>query len=116
MELKTIDNLVAVKPKAVIGGGTGNTPSNSGGGNDGEIQKNNPFGDNLNDFKPETFRILMWFLLLIVFMTFGGLVGAYVVLATNKAAEWQPFNLPFQIYLSTALIIASTITYEISNR
>jgi cytochrome c oxidase subunit III len=58
----------------------------------------------------------MWFLLLIVFMTFGGLIGAYVVLATNKAAGWQPFNLPFQIYISTALILASTITYEVSNR
>ncbi len=116
LNVTVIDDLATIKPKTVIGGGGGNKPSNNGGGNDGDIQKNNPFGDNLNDFKPETFRILMWFLLLIVFMTFGGLVGAYVVLATNKAAEWQPFNLPIQIYISTALIIASTITYEVSNR
>jgi cytochrome c oxidase subunit III len=117
-EIKTINDLKKVTKRDVsIGGGGNNDDSkNSGDGNDGETQKNNPFGDNLNDFKPETSRILMWFLLLIVFMTFGGLIGAYIVLATNKAMEWQPFQLPIQIWVSTALIIAGTITYEVSNR
>ncbi len=113
--VKVNDLPTITKQPRIVGGGNGGDSKNDG-GNDGEFQKNNPFGDNLNDFKPETFRILTWFLLLIVFMTFGGLIGAYVVLATNKAMEWQPFSLPYQIWVSTALIIASTIAYEFSNR
>jgi cytochrome c oxidase subunit III len=114
--VKTNKLSATAKRREIVGvGGNGNKSDNNG-GNDGEIQKNNPFGDNLSDFKPEKFRILTWFLLLIVFMTFGGLIGAYVVLATNKAAEWNPFDLPLQIWISTILIIAGSAVYEISNR
>jgi cytochrome c oxidase subunit 3 len=102
------------RSRRIIGGG--GTSNNKGGGSRGDDRKNNPFGDMLEEFNPNKFRIIMWFLLLIVFMTFGGLIGAYVVLATNKAIEWQPFKLPIQIWVSTALIVASTIVYEISYR
>ncbi len=47
-------------------------------------------------------------------MTFGGMIGAYIVISTNRAAEWQPFNLPFQVWLSTALIAASSVTYHLA--
>lgn len=57
-------------------------------------------------------RILVWFLLLVVLMTFGGLIAAYVVIATNDALEWRPFDLPFQVWISTAFIIASSVTYH----
>jgi cytochrome c oxidase subunit III len=116
MKVAGIEQLTTIAKKpTIIGGGSGDNSANDG-GNGGDIQKNNPFGDNLNEFKPEKFRILTWFLLLIVFMTFGGLIGAYLVLSANKALEWKPFDLPYQIWISTALIIASTICYEISNR
>jgi cytochrome c oxidase subunit 3 len=49
-------------------------------------------------------------------MTFGGLIAAYVVIQANKVAEWRPFDLPIQVWISTALIIASSITYEIAKR
>jgi cytochrome c oxidase subunit III len=114
--LKINEVKTPVKRPVVIGGGSGNDSKNNEGGNDEEIQKNNPFGDNLSDFKPEKFRILTWFLLLIVFMTFGGLIGTYIVLATNKAAEWQPFALPLQIWISTLLILAGSAVYEIAHR
>jgi cytochrome c oxidase subunit III len=94
----------------------GGTSGSSGGDNRGDFRKDNPFGDHIEGFNPDKFRILMWFLLLIVFMTFGGLIAAYIVLATNKAMEWHPFNLPFQVWVSTAIIIISSITYELSNR
>ena len=58
----------------------------------------------------------MWFLLHVVLMTFGGLISAYVVIATNGVLEWQPFNLPYQVYVSTALILVSSLTYHISNK
>jgi cytochrome c oxidase subunit III len=58
----------------------------------------------------------MGLILLMVLMTFGGLIGAYVVLATNKSLEWKPFNLPFQVWISTALIIVSSIDYELAKK
>jgi hypothetical protein len=49
MKVTVIENLPTItKQPIIIGGGSGNNPSNNGGGNDGEIQKNNPFGDNSN--------------------------------------------------------------------
>lgn len=47
-------------------------------------------------------------------MTFGGMIGAYVVISTNGAAEWRPFALPFQVWVSTALIIASSVSYHLA--
>lgn len=56
-------------------------------------------------------RILTWFVLLVVLMTFGGVFAAYVVLATNRSVEWSPFNLPFQVWVSTAILLAGSICY-----
>lgn len=90
---------------------------NGGGGNGGNNYppQNHDFGQNQEQFQPDKFRILMWFLLLVVLMTFGGLISAYVVIATNGVAEWKPFNLPYQIWISTFLILASSFTYQIFN-
>src|SRR6185369_4674156 len=57
-------------------------------------------------------RIFTWFLLLVVMMTFGGLCAAYIVTATNRAVEWNPFELPIQVWISTALIIISSFVYH----
>ena len=45
-------------------------------------------------------------------MTFGGLCAAYIVTATNKAVEWNPFDLPIQVWISTALILISSFVYH----
>lgn len=57
-------------------------------------------------------RILTLFLLLVVLMTFGGLIGAYIVISTNNVLEWRPFELPLPVWISTALIIVSSFTYH----
>ena len=49
-------------------------------------------------------------------MTFGGLIAAYIVIATNNVAEWKPFDLPIQVWISTAIIVASSFTYEFGKR
>lgn len=67
-----------------------------------------------NDFTPSRPRILTAFLILVVVMTFGGLLAAYIVLATNRAIEWQPFSLPIPVFLSTAIILASSVTYHLA--
>lgn len=100
--------------------GSGSKGGNNGGGGGGG---GNDGGDNFpnKDFleQPETqtpnkYRITMVFLLLVVLMTFGGLIGAYIVISTNGVLEWKPFNLPPQVWISTFLIVASSATYKIS--
>jgi cytochrome c oxidase subunit III len=96
------------------GGGGGNNGGNNGGG--GNNPNNQNFDQAENQFKPDKLRIVMWFLLLVVVMTFSALIGTYIVLSTNGVAEWQPFNLPVQVWVSTVLILVSSFTYHISNR
>lgn len=101
------------------GGGGGGGGDNNGGENDGG-GSNNPNNQNLDQFqeqfKPDKLRIIMWFLLLVVTMTFGGLIATYIVISTNGVAEWQPFKLPIQIWVSTILLLISSVSYQISNQ
>lgn len=103
-------SLSAGGSSSVKGGNGGNRGGGSGGGS-----SRNEFSepDTINRDKS---RIISWFLLLVVLMTFGGLIGAYVVIATNRAIEWAPFNLPIQVWISTAIILASSVTYELFAR
>src|SRR5215216_1052457 len=68
-------------------GGDGN---NGGGGGSNGPRHDETAHDDINRDKS---RVISWFLLLVVLMTFGGLIGAYIVIATNGAIEWKPFNL-----------------------
>ena len=81
----------------------------NGGGENGGGGPQPPENDQQNIDKA---KIVAWFVLLIVLMTFGGLVGAYVVVATNSAIEWKPFPLPSQVWVSTAVILISSGFYE----
>jgi cytochrome c oxidase subunit III len=89
------------------GGGGDNNGGGGGGGSDQSFQE-------IEEFRPNKLRIAMWFILLVILMTFGGLMSAYIVLSTNNPLEWKPFNLPIQVWISTALIIASSVTYKIA--
>lgn len=92
----------------------GNGGGGGGGGNDG------PGGDDrfhrLDEEEPQTNndkpKVVAWFVLLVVLMTFGGLIGAYVVVATNQTLEWKPFSLPIQLWVSTGLILLGSVTYH----
>jgi cytochrome c oxidase subunit 3 len=93
---------------------SGSNSTNGGGGNDGG-GGDGPDGEPPNikqRFNSEKLRILTFFLLLAIMMTFGGLIAAYVVIATNRVAEWQPFNLPVQVWISTGIILLSSFTYH----
>jgi cytochrome c oxidase subunit III len=89
------------------GDGQRNGGDNGGGNDDHSDFYNSPSNTNIA-------RIFTMFLLLVVLMTFGGLCGAYIVLATNGALEWRPFNLPVQVWISTAIILVSSFTYHFS--
>jgi cytochrome c oxidase subunit 3 len=95
------------------GGGGGSRKNRGGDGSDG------PGDDEFDDrdtFTAKKSKILAWFVMLVVLMTFGGLLAAYVVISTNKVQEWRPFDLPFQVWISTLIIIASSFTYYIGER
>ena len=90
--------------------GNGGGGKNPGGGGSDKPDENTPFES--EQFIPNKSRILTAFLLLVVMMTFGGLMAAYIVIATNNVAEWRPFDLPVQVWISTALIFISSLVYH----
>ncbi len=91
------------------GGSQGRGRGPGGGGGD------RPDRDELDAdrFVPGKSRIFTGFLLVVVLMTFGGLSAAYIVIQTNKVAEWRPFDLPIQVWISTVLIVLSSIAYQL---
>lgn len=98
------------RPGGGKSGGGGNEGPSGGGGTPRSYDTE---PDGINRDKS---RVISWFVLLVVLMTFGGLIGAYVVIATNGAVEWAPFNLPIQVWISTFIILASSVTYELFRR
>jgi len=97
---------------SIVGSGSAN---GGGGGNNGGGGGGDSGGDQPNvrqRFNPQKLRILTFFLMLAIMMTFGGLIAAYVVIATNNVAEWKPFNLPVQVWISTGIILISSVTYH----
>lgn len=101
-----------------FGSNGGNRNSGGGGGNNGG-DNNNPNHDSFEEaetYPSNKFRITMWFMLMVVIMTFSGLIGAYIVISTNGVLEWKPFNLPIQVWISTNLILASSITYTVAQK
>ncbi|MGD9560959.1 MAG: heme-copper oxidase subunit III [Pyrinomonadaceae bacterium] len=91
------------------GGGMG------GDGPDGDLPDLS-FNDSASHAPADKSKYIAWFLLMAVGMTFAGLLGAYLMIATNRAAEWRPFDLPIQIWISTAIILASSVTYSFAKR
>lgn len=94
--------------------GSGASGSGHNGGHNGG-DGGNPPPENTRDNSDKA-KIVTWFVLLVVLMTFGGLIGAYVVVAANGALAWKPFALPPQIWVSTGVILLSSIAYEFSRK
>ena len=100
-----------------MGGGISGGGRGGNGGNGGDGGGDGPRFDDLDAVdsgSPDKAKYVTWFLLLVVLMTFGGMIGAYIVLATNGAAEWRPFALPIQVWVSTAIILISSVTYQVA--
>lgn len=101
-------------------GGGGRGPGGSGGDDGGPSGGSEPpatgGGDPASQFIPGKSRVLTLFLLLVVMMTFGGLIGAYIVIATNKSAEWRPFDLPVSVWISTFLILVSSVVFHLGKK
>lgn len=88
----------------------------NGGGGGGDRNPEQDQSEDTQGFLPQKSRFVTGFLLIVVFMTFAGVLAAYMVIATNGVAEWRPFSLPIPVWISTVLILVSSITYHIAKR
>ena len=93
-----------------IGGGprpkNGNGFHRNGGGKD---------GDEPLRFSPARYRLGAWVAIGSILMLFVALTSAYIVRSAS-ATDWQPVATPKVLWLSTALILISSLTLEISRR
>ena len=93
-----------------VGGGprpkNGNGFHRNGGGNgDGDAFR----------FSPARYRLGAWFAIGSILMLFVALTSAYIVRSAS-ANDWQPIAIPKVLWLSTVLILISSVTIEISRR
>jgi cytochrome c oxidase subunit 3 len=93
-----------------IGGGPrpGNGfPKNGGGrfGKDGEPLQ----------FSPARYRICAWAAIASIVMLFTALTSSYIVRSAS-GNDWRPIAMPKVLWLSTSLILISSVTMEISRR
>lgn len=107
-----------VKPRRTRASGRGGSggPNGQNGGGGGPGPKKNGGDDTFDTSAVSKSKVVTAFLLLAVMMTFGGLIAAYVVVATNGAAEWKPFTLPAPVWVSTVLILLSSLIYHFAER
>lgn len=95
-----------------VGGGgprpkNGNGFHRNGGGDKGD--------DESFRFSPARYRLGAWFAIVSILMLFVALTSAYIVRSAS-ATDWQPIAIPKVLWLSTALILISSVTIEISRR
>ena len=111
---------VSTGTKSITLGGTGKRaggngsrggpqPPNGGGGSDGRSRAS-------RDATPQQYRIGMWLTLSAILMMFAALSSAYVFRSTRTQQSWQLFAVPQMLWLSTALILASSATFEVARR
>jgi len=91
-------------------GGNGSRPPQppNGGGGDGQYRPS-------RDATPQQYRIGMWLTLAAILMMFAALSSAYVFRST-RTPGWQLFAVPQMLWVSTALILASSATFELARR
>ena len=108
---------ITKKGKRVAGGPKKPGPNGQGSrGNGG-----GPGGDDLaRRFEPDRYRIGMWVALAGITMLFTALTSAYIVRAgwanDRLPRDWRPLIIPNLLWLSTALIVVSSVTFEIARR
>ena len=111
---------VKVKPPGV--GGGKRDPGGGGPDEPGpERPKDWPPGYSRDDaIEPTKYRIGMWVGLASILMLFVALTSAYIVRQTyglsDEARPWVTVEMPWELWLSTAVILASSVTFEMARR
>src|SRR5438270_6129488 len=96
---------------AGVGGGPrskdGNGFHKNGGGRGGD--------DPSFHFSPARYRIGVWMAIGSILMLFVALTSSYIVRSAS-GNDWRPIVMPKVLWLSTTLIVISSVTMEISRR
>ncbi|HEX8131399.1 MAG TPA: cytochrome c oxidase subunit 3 [Pyrinomonadaceae bacterium] len=108
---------VSAGTKSINVGGTGRRPT----GGDGSRGGPQPPGGGdrhraFRDSAPQQYRIGMWLALSAILMMFAALSSAYVFRSTRMQQGWQSFSVPAMLWVSTALILLSSATFEAARR
>ena len=68
-----------------------------------------------NERKGKSYKMLLWFAMVSMFMMFAGLTSAYVVSASRP--DWiNDFVLPTAFTISTIVIVVSSITFHLAKK
>lgn len=63
-----------------------------------------------NERKAQSYKLILWFAMVSMVMMFAGLTSAYVV--SSSRADWlKDFQMPSAFFMSTAVIILSSVTF-----
>jgi cytochrome c oxidase subunit 3 len=95
---------------ATLGGGPrprGGNGFHRNGGDHGD-------GDNLR-FSPARYRVGVWVAIAGMVMLFTALTSAYIVRSASST-DWTPLAMPRVLWLSTAVIVISSVTIEFARR
>ncbi|HXT64256.1 MAG TPA: cytochrome c oxidase subunit 3 [Pyrinomonadaceae bacterium] len=66
-------------------------------------------------YSPARYRVAIWVAIASIVMLFTALTSAYIVRMAS-ADDWTPLRMPKVLWLSTAVILISSVTIEISKR
>jgi len=79
-----------------------------------KTKKEKPHKEELRLAKRKAAKPLLWIGIVSIVMLFAGLTSAYVVRAQN--GNWQVFELPSILIISTAIIVTSSLTMMLAQR
>lgn len=103
----------ATRPNEIVSVGIGGGPT-SRDGNGFHKNGGGRGGDELH-FSPARYRIGVWMAIGSILMLFVALTSAFIVRSAG-ASDWRPIAMPKVLWLSTALILVSSVTIEIARR
>ncbi|GGD33674.1 cytochrome c oxidase subunit 3 [Flavobacterium orientale] len=65
--------------------------------------------------KSQSYKLLLWFAMISMVMMFAGLTSAYVV--SSSRADWlKDFKMPTAFFISTLVIILSSVTFYLAKK
>jgi cytochrome c oxidase subunit III len=89
--------------------------SSSGNGGWGDLVPGHPELRAVEEYAPPPASTGIWVVLATISMTFAALTSALVV-RKGSSFDWRHFNLPPILYLNTVVLLASSVTLEVSRR
>jgi len=101
--------------KPLIKTGFGGGPKPRGPNGNGSPKGNGHDAASRLQSSANRYRIGMWVALASILMMFTALTSAYIVRA-GSSSDWQPLAMPRVMWLSTALIILSSVALETARR